>query len=390
MIGHSFRALWDEPRPSRPPARVWRDWVLLGVVVAGSVVEVLLREDRLWLRLAAIVSVVIALTLLWRRTRPLVSVAVAFGTLLAFDVARIVVIDGTGLASIAAALVLPYALVRWGSGREVVGGLVIILVWLGVTHVADPTTAAEVVAGYAFFLCSAALGAAIRFHATSRLREIEQAELRQRQELARDLHDVVGHHVSGIAIQAQAGQALATTQPDRALGVLATIEDAATQALAEMRAMVGVLRDDGEPELTPRPRLADLERFTHTPGTPRVDLHRSGTLGDVPPAVEVALYRIAQEAVTNTRRHARNARLVTIEVDGDAERVHLSVRDDGDRVASNRSPSGFGLVSMRERIALLGGTLATGPGIDGGWVVEAALPRRTPVPTPPRSPQRSV
>lgn len=206
-----------------------------------------------------------------------------------------------------------------------VGGLALILVWLGVTQLADPTTAAEVVAGYAFFLCSAALGAAIRFHATGRLREIERAELRQRQGLALDLHDVVGHHVSDIAIHAQAGHALATTQPDRALGLLATIEEAVTQALVEIRAMAGVPRDDDEPELTPQPRLADLEPCTATPGVPRVDLRGSDRLGALPPAVEVALSRIAQGAVTNTRLHARNAQ-PEMEIVGEAADGLAAVR----------------------------------------------------------------
>jgi len=136
-----------------------------------------------------------------------------------------------------------------------------------------PTTMGEVVAAYGFFLFSAALGASIRFHATTRMRDIEQAELRQRHELARDLHDTIGHHMSGIVIQAQAqaqaqalaqaqaqaGQALAAPHPDRALAVLETIEQAATRALAEMRTIVGVLRVEAEPYLAPQPGLADIE-----------------------------------------------------------------------------------------------------------------------------------
>jgi signal transduction histidine kinase len=378
MVGHGMRALWDEPRPAHPPARVWRDWALVGVVVCGSVVEAVLREDRAWLPVAVAVSAVIALTLLWRRTHPLAAVVISFGTLIAFDIARIVAIDVTGLVSIAAALVLPYALYRWGSGREAVIGLGIILVWLGITHVADPTPVAEVVAGYGFFLFSAALGASIRFHATTRIRDIEQAKLRQRHELARDLHDAIGHHVSGIAIQAQAGQAVAASDPDRALAVLAPIEDAATRALEEMRAIVGVLRDGGEPDLAPQPDIGDIEQLARAASSPRVDVHLTGALGDLPQPVGVTLYRIAQEAVTNALRHARNATRVSVEVSGDAERVRLTVRDDGDTGTVGRPASGFGVVGMRERTALLGGTLFAGPGPDGEWVVEAALPKRGP------------
>jgi hypothetical protein len=194
---------------------------------------VVLREDRSWLAIALAPSVVIALSLLWRRTRPLAAVTVAFGTLIAFELARIVAIDVTGLNSIAAALVLSYALLRWGAGREAVLGLGAILVWLAVTHIADRTSFDEVIAGYGFFLFAAALGASLRFHANARLRDIEQAKLRLRNELARELHDTVGHHVSAIAIQAQAGRAMAAYDPDRALAVLETIEEAASRTLQE-------------------------------------------------------------------------------------------------------------------------------------------------------------
>lgn len=121
--------------------------------------------------------------------------------------------DAKALLSIAPLLVLPYSLFRWGAGREAAIGLGVILAWLGVTHVADPTEVTEVVAGYGFFLFSAALGASIRYRANSRVREIEEAKLRERNLLARELHDSVGHHVSAIAIQAQAGRALAPLNP---------------------------------------------------------------------------------------------------------------------------------------------------------------------------------
>ena len=408
MVTNSLRALLSEPRPAQPPVRVWRDWALLGVAVAASLIEAALRPNRTWLAgspnpegvlaplqgvellTALAVSIVVALCVLWRRTHPLAAVAVAFGTLIVFDVARIVASDATGLSGIAVALVLPYALFRWASGREAAIGLGIILVWLGTTHVADPTTVGDVVADYGFFLFSAALGASIRFHATTRMRDIEQAELRQRHELARDLHDTIGHHMSGIVIQAQAGQALAAPHPERALAVLETIEQAATRALAEMRTIVGVLRVGAEPDLAPQPGLADIERFARTAGTPRIDVHLSGILDDLPAAVSVALYRIAQEALTNTMRHARNVTRVHIDVVGDADRVRLSVRDDGALVAANRPASGFGLIGMRERASLLGGTLLAGPGTDRGWVVEATLPTRAPAIDRSRASERSA
>jgi signal transduction histidine kinase len=386
MVSTVLRALWAEPRPAHAPVRVWRDWALVAVLVSGSVLEMLLREDRAWAPLVLAVSVVVALTLLWRRAHPLAAAAVAFGTMLAWDVARIVVIDATNLLTIAGLLMLPYALFRWGSGREAAVGLGIILVWLPVTHVADPMASAQVglaptevgtvVGGYGFFLFSAALGASIRYYANARSRDIEQAKLRERNQLARELHDTVGHHVSAIAIQAQAGRALAGSHPDRALATLATIEEAASRTLEEMRAMVGVLRDGAEPDLAPPPGVADIERLARTVGGwPRVDVQLAGHFEDLSSSVRVALYRIAQEAVTNAVRHARHATRVVVHVAEAGEQVRVTVRDDGDASVAGSTSSGYGLVGMAERASLLGGTLQAGPDPDGGWTVNALLPK---------------
>jgi signal transduction histidine kinase len=113
----------------------------------------------------------------------------------------------------------------------------------------------------------------VRYRASSRLREIDQVKLRERQQLARELHDTVAHHVSAIAIQAQAGRTVAADRPDAALRALETIEEAASRTLAEMRSMVGVLRDGDEPERAPQPGVADIERLAREGGHgPRVDV----------------------------------------------------------------------------------------------------------------------
>jgi signal transduction histidine kinase len=209
---------------------VWRDWALVTALVTWSVLEALLREGLAWSPLALLEGVVVALSLLWRRTHPLPAVVAAFSVLTVVDVMRIVALEDAGrLWSVAAVLVLPYALFRWGSGREAAVGLGFVLVWLGVPLLADSTDVAEVVAGYGFFLFAAALGTSIRLHANARVRDIEQARLRQRGELARELHDIVGHHVSAIVIQAQAGRVLSATDPERAAAVLQTIEEAASR-----------------------------------------------------------------------------------------------------------------------------------------------------------------
>ncbi len=376
MVTKTLRSLWAEPRPADPPRRVWRDWALVAMLVFSSFIEMLLREDKSWAPLVVGVSLVVAASLLWRRTHPLAAVAVAFGTLLAFDIARLVAVDATGLQSIVGVLVLPYALLRWGSGREAALGLGIILVWLPVTLVVDPTSPAERVAGYGFFLFSAALGAAIRYHAKTRLRDIDVAKAREREHLARDLHDTVAHHVSGIVVQAQAGRAVATSHPERATEVLAVIEDAASQTLTELRTMVGVLRASDGVDLTPLRGVADLEQLVgQAEGGPQIDVALSGELEELSPAVAAAIYRLTQESVTNARLHARDATRVTVRVVGDTDQVWLTVDDNGAASAVRDSPSGYGLVGMRERVKLLGGTFHAGPNANGGWRVEAILPR---------------
>lgn len=382
MAVNALQQLWAEPRPPHPPAHGWRDGALVVVLAAWSVAEVLLREETSWRPLVLAVSLVVALTLPWRRTHPLAAVAVAFGTLLAFDVARLVVVDATGLSSIAAVLLLPFALFRWGSGREAAIGLGIVLTWLtvtlAVTRTVEPLGVAEVVAGYGFFLFSSALGATLRLLATSRVRDIEQAQLRQRNQLARELHDTVGHHVSAIAVAAQAGRVAGAAHPEQALAALETIEDAASRTLEEMRAMVRVLRDDAEPELAPRPGLADLERLARSGGTrPRVEVQVSGALDHLSPAVGATLYRIAQESVTNALRHATHATEVVIRVVDEGDQVRLTVRDDGAASATGlRRAPGYGLLGMTERAALLRGSLHAGPSPEGGWTVEAVLPKQ--------------
>jgi signal transduction histidine kinase len=252
----------------------------------------------------------------------------------------------------------------------------VILLWLSITMVAESTSLAETVAGYAFFLFAAALGAATRFRARIRTRDIDQAKAREREQLARELHDTVAHHVSGIAIQAQAGRAVAAAHPERAVEALATIEDAATRTLTELRAIVGVLRVPQDTEFAPQPGMAEVEQLaTHGQTRPCVEVTLSGELDDLSPAVGSAIYRLAQESITNARRHARHATRVAVAVTGDTDQVRLTVVDDGSTSTTGRAPAGYGLVGMRERATLLGGTFHAGPTAGPGWRVEAILPR---------------
>lgn len=371
------RTLWAEPRAPAPPARVWRDWVLVAVLVPTALLEGLLREDLPWPAVAVVLGVVAISTLLWRRTRPLLAVAVAFGSFSAGGVAAFFWADEpVGLNTDICVLLLPYALFRWGAGREAAIGLAIILT-AGVVGIAgDFTGVVDAALGAVFLLFPAALGASVRYRVSSRLREIDQVKLRERQQLARELHDTVAHHVSAIAIQAQAGRTVAAGRPDAAVRALEVIEEAASRTLVEMRDMVGLLRDGDEPDRAPQRGVADIERLARDDAHgPRVDVELSGEFDTLRPSVGAAMYRLAQEAITNATQHARHATRIDVHVAGEDDCVRLTVRDDGDAGSADGSRSGYGLVGMAERAALLGGTFEAGPGPGKGWTVNAVVPR---------------
>src|SRR6478736_4692616 len=383
MATGALRSLWAEPRPANATDPGPRDWALVAALVGWSVVEVVLGRAA-WTSADLAPGPVLLLYVLavigplpWRRTHPLVAVAVSFGTLMIVDLVRILTgSHGAPLSSTSAALILTYALFRWGSGREAAIGLGVILLWQPITTVADPMGLAGKVGGYAFFLSAAALGAAVRYRAKIRFRDIDQVKAREREQLARELHDTVAHHVSGIAIQAQAGRAIAASSPERAVEALAVIEDAATRTLTELRAIVGVLRASQDTGFAPQPGVAEVEQLATDGQTrPCVEVTLSGEFDDLSPAVGAAIYRLAQESVTNARRHGRHATQVTVTVTGDADRVRLTIDDNGSAGTGGRAPAGYGLVGMRERAALLGGTFHAGPAAERGWRVEAILPR---------------
>jgi len=354
---------------------VWRDWVLIAAFVPTAVLEGVLREDVAWRPLSLIVAVSLVFTLLWRRTYPLAMVALAFGSFVILDIVSLIVSAGPiGLYTMAFVLILAYALARWGAGRELAIGLGTMLLAAVLGAVADFTGVVDTVVGTLVLLFPVSLGISVRYWSSTRLRELDQVKLRERAQLARELHDTVGHHVSAIAIRAQAGQLLASTQPTAAMDALEVIEREASRALAEMRSVVGGLRDGESAPLTPQPGVADLERLAAGDG-PRVHIDRSGDLDDLAPSVDAAIYRIAQESVTNAVRHAARATRIDVCVAGDVDLVRVTITDDGEASVNGRSAGGYGLVGMAERATLLGGTLDAGPDADRGWRVDAVLPK---------------
>ncbi|MFC4134613.1 sensor histidine kinase [Hamadaea flava] len=366
---HLPRAIWAEPRPPDAPPRGRRDWVFVGLVVVLAVVEFAARPSLRGHPLALLVTLGLAPTLLWRRSRPLLALAAAFVVSGLVAALAPEVPDSYVMIYV---LVLPYALFRWGSGREMVAGLVLMAANLAVSVAVDRLSRTDAFGGAAILCTALALGAALRFRVKARTRELEQVRLVERERLARDLHDTVAHHFSAIVIRAQAGLAVAPVQPEAPMEALRIIETEATRALGEMRTIVRVLRRDEAAELAPNPGIADLPGLADHPGPP-VAITVEGDLRELPTAVGAALYRLAQESVTNARRHARHASRIEVQLHADDQVVRLTVRDDGE-MAGAASP-GFGVLGMIERAELLGGECQAGPDGQRGWVVSAVLPR---------------
>ena len=375
MITNALRSLWAEPRAASVPERVSRDWVLVGALMVTALLEGVFRDDVAWRPVVTIVTVGLVPVLLWRRTHPLVCVVVGFGTGMALGLAsQLAGIPGVGLNTMIYILVLVYALVRWGSGRQIVIGLAVVLVAAVVSIATDYSGPAELFGGFGVLVAAAAGGAAFRYRAESRRRALDQIRSQERVALARELHDIVAHHVSAIVVQAQAGRAMATQRPEAGLEALAAIEGEASRTLAEMRAMVRVLRDGAPAEYAPQHGVADLMSLARRDSVPVVDVELPGDLDELPLQVDTAVYRLAQEALTNALRHARNASRVEIRVVEGGGRLRLRVTDDGQIDSARSASHGFGLLGMTERVQLLGGTLRAGPAPGGGWAVDAELP----------------
>jgi signal transduction histidine kinase len=211
--------------------------------------------------------------------------------------------------------------------------------------------------------------------------QARRAVLEERARIARDLHDIVAHHLSLMAIQAGSAPYRLAGLPGHAEEEFASLSRAARAALADMRRLLGVLRSGQPAERMPQPRLADLPELAAAARRAgvAVDLSMPGDCDRIPPGVGICAYRIVQEALSNAGRHAPGT-AVTITVS--QEYGHLSLR-----VANGPPPaqlpvpgnqSGHGLAGMRERVALLGGILAAGSAADGGFAVSATLPLHEP------------
>jgi signal transduction histidine kinase len=238
-----------------------------------------------------------------------------------------------------------------------------------------PATAVTAIAAVAWL---AALGVGLSLRrlddrAKTNAKRVRRAE---RLELARELHDIVAHHITGMLIQAQAAQVVARRDPENVSDSLTEIEAAGFEAMAAMRRVVGLLRDtDDAAPASPGPEGLSMlvERFSRQ--GPKVRLHAPDDDTEWPPEVTSTVYRIVQEALTNVLRHAQHARSIDVTVGRDAETVTVEVADDAPpNTARPHHRGGYGLIGMRERVETLGGSLCAGPRPGVGWSVRATLP----------------
>jgi len=205
--------------------------------------------------------------------------------------------------------------------------------------------------------------------------EQDAAAARERQRIAREMHDILAHSMSLVVVQAEAGPVAARNDPDKAEEMFDTISATAREALAQLRRTLSVLRED-EPDRQPQPGLDGLAPLVD--GVRRAGLAASleehGERRPVPADLAATAYRIVQESLTNTVKHAA-ARQVSVRLEWLGGALKVEVRDDGRGPAGNRGPGGRGLLGMRERVSAAGGELTCGPGPDGvGFRVAANLP----------------
>jgi signal transduction histidine kinase len=217
--------------------------------------------------------------------------------------------------------------------------------------------------------------------ANARAEAAEEAARRRSSEerlrISRELHDIIGHSLGTIAVQAGVGRHLMETEPEKAADALDSIAKISRESLDEVRSVVAALRDD-EPPYHPALGLADLPELIETVRATglAVELTLPNDLEAIPRQTGAAVYRITREALTNIVRHA-HASKASVQVDHHNGRVEVAVRDDGAGAGNGRGPdfaSGHGIAGMRERAEALGGNLSAGPSSDGGFLVAASLP----------------
>ena len=376
--------------------RYWFDALVVAAAVAGALELIGGRNspDRPTIPLALAVAVEAGLTLilLARRRFPFGAPAGMFvaAAALSFWDGRLVTYTFSGfLTALAACFLLGLLEER----RQALIGLalacvgVFIVFWNDPGHTTEDLLFSPLIFGivwlFAFGLGRKLEQARVAEERARRIEQQRQDESRaavaeERARIARELHDVVGHSVSVMTVQASGVRRLLLPEQEREREALLVVEQAGREALAEMRRLVGVLRRPEEaPALAPQPSLQHLERLVEQAreaGLP-VEVQVEGEATELPAGVDLTAYRLVQEALTNTMKHAQATRAeVVVRYRDDA--VELQVTDDGRGSSDGSSESGgHGLVGMRERVTVYGGELEAGPVPEGGYRLRARLPR---------------
>lgn len=363
------------------------DVVLAASLTAAMVFEVV-AEHLHPLAVSAALMIVGGGALAWRRAYPILVGAIVGGMGVlqaAFGMSL-----HTAVAPVIALLVASWSIGAYEERIRAVLGLALLVcaVWLSmgidVLRGTDHYTPTDVPWIGMLLLLPGVLG--ILFGSrTRRLREVEARALRlelerreaiaeERARIARELHDVIAHSVSVMTVQAGAAEEMLKVDPARAVEPVRAVQETGRQALVEMKRLVGMLREhDDEIGLAPQPGVADLERLVarmRDAGLP-VELRIEGTPRPVPIGVDLSAYRVVQEALTNALKHAgASAALVTLHY-GERD-LTVEVTDEGPGRAEQ--PGGHGLIGMRERVGIFGGTFEAGPRESGGFAVRALLP----------------
>jgi signal transduction histidine kinase len=366
---------------SRPP-RV--DLAIAAALAALGVAEMWLADVSGPRWLATTGAVLCAAPLAWRRSRPF---AVQLACAAVITAEFLGGVDPNGPSVPLLVIVLAgYTLGERATAREALlgGALALAGTWLVVLtrRSIDPTdlgftalvTLAPIVLGRLLGSSRRAAAAAAERAARAE-HERERAVAAERSRIARELHDVVSHSISVMGIQAGAARRQLPPGHDDVRGALLAVEATGRDALAEMRRLLGVLRgDDGPLGLAPQPGIANLPELVdgvRRAGQP-VELRLDVDGAPLAPGVELAAYRVVQEALTNVRKHAADAPAI-VTVRRSERALELEVRDEGPG-AGAAGGDGFGLVGMRERVALYGGELEVASPAGGGHVVRARLP----------------
>jgi signal transduction histidine kinase len=330
------------------------------------------------------IAVAVAGLLIWRRTHPLL-VAPAVELLLVAE-SLVVALPNVYVAAAVQIVALHSLAVYAPTWRSTVVPLAITLAavaFVGSRDETDPVGSA--ITNVLFSAIVLTAGGLVRRHraraeSMRAQRDRAAAEVRavaaeERTRIARELHDVVAHGMSVVALQAVGGRRVLDSDPDQAREAFDTIARVTSDCLAEMRRLLGLLRaDDEEMPLVPQPTLeqvAGLVEQARAAGT-QVELTVRGEPHRLPPGVDLSAYRIVQEALTNARKHAPGAR-VGLRLSYEEGAVVVEVVDDGPGDAGPPA-GGHGLIGMRERVELFGGTLEAGPRSEGGFGVRALLP----------------